>query len=65
MLKIIQHKIFLLAFGTIISASVHAQQNLKLIYNKPAENWNEALPIGNGRLGAIWFSEEFQKNTFN
>lgn len=55
MLKIIQHKIFLLAFGTIISASVHAQQNLKLIYNKPAENWNEALPIGNGRLGAMVF----------
>lgn len=55
MLKIIQHKIFLLAFGTIISVSVHAQQNLKLIYNKPAENWNEALPIGNGRLGAMVF----------
>ena len=28
-----------------------------LWYNKPAENWNEALPIGNGRLGAMIFGE--------
>ncbi len=25
----------------------------KLWYNQPASNWNEALPIGNGRLGAM------------
>lgn len=29
--------------------------NLKLWYNQPATNWNEALPIGNGRLGAMVF----------
>ncbi len=29
--------------------------DLQLWYNKPAENWNEALPIGNGRLGAMIF----------
>ncbi len=28
-----------------------------LWYNKPAENWDEALPIGNGRLGAMIFGE--------
>ncbi|HYF70750.1 MAG TPA: glycoside hydrolase family 95 protein [Ohtaekwangia sp.] len=28
---------------------------LKLWYTKPAKNWNEALPIGNGRLGAMIF----------
>ncbi|WP_022824555.1 glycoside hydrolase family 95 protein [Hymenobacter norwichensis] len=28
---------------------------LKLWYNQPATNWNEALPIGNGRLGAMVF----------
>ena len=22
-------------------------------FSKPAQNWNEALPIGNGRLGAM------------
>ena len=27
----------------------------KLKYNKPAECWNEALPVGNGRLGAMLF----------
>jgi alpha-L-fucosidase 2 len=62
MIKIIQHKIFLLAFGMVISISVHAQQNLKLTYNKPAENWNEALPIGNGRLGAMVFGGASQEH---
>jgi alpha-L-fucosidase 2 len=62
MLKIIQHKIFLLACGTIISVSVHAQQNLKLTYNKSAENWNEALPIGNGKLGAMIFGGASQEH---
>ncbi len=28
---------------------------LKLWYETPAENWNEALPIGNGSLGAMIF----------
>ncbi len=62
MLKIKQHKIFLLAFGMVISVSVQAQQNLKLIYNKPAENWNEALPIGNGKLGAMVFGGVSQEH---
>ncbi len=26
-----------------------------LFYNKPAGDWNEALPVGNGRLGAMVF----------
>ena len=29
--------------------------SLQLWYNKPAEKWTEALPIGNGRLGAMIF----------
>src|SRR3954464_14537031 len=28
---------------------------LTLWYGKPAANWNEALPIGNGRLGGMVF----------
>ena len=43
-----------------------AQQKLKLQYDKPATNWNEALPLGNGRLGAMVFGnpqkEELQLN---
>ena len=26
-----------------------------LWYRKPASNWNEALPLGNGRMGAMVF----------
>jgi len=29
--------------------------NLRLWYEKPAKDWNEALPLGNGRLGAMVF----------
>jgi alpha-L-fucosidase 2 len=29
--------------------------DLRLWYRQPAANWNEALPIGNGRLGAMVF----------
>ena len=32
-----------------------AQTELKLWYDKPASKWVEALPIGNGRLGAMIF----------
>ncbi|WP_166243074.1 glycoside hydrolase family 95 protein [Paenibacillus turpanensis] len=31
------------------------EQQYKLWYNRPAGEWNEALPIGNGRLGAMIF----------
>ena len=33
------------------------QQPLKLWYDKPAAIWNEALPLGNGRLGAMVFGD--------
>ena len=39
----------------LVSAVSHAQENLTLWYKQPARNWNEALPIGNGRLGAMVF----------
>ncbi len=28
---------------------------LKLWYEQPAVNWEEALPLGNGRIGAMVF----------
>ena len=31
------------------------EHDLKLWYDKPASKWTEALPIGNGRLGAMVF----------
>ena len=39
----------------LVAGFVKAQQNLKLWYNKPATVWTEALPVGNGRLGAMIF----------
>lgn len=33
------------------------QSTLKLWYDKPAEEWTEALPVGNGRLGAMIFGQ--------
>jgi alpha-L-fucosidase 2 len=35
--------------------SVQDGRDLRLWYRQPAANWNEALPIGNGRLGAMVF----------
>ena len=41
----------------ILSSAAFAAENsdLTLWYNKPAGPWTEALPIGNGRLGAMIF----------
>lgn len=41
----------------IFSFSATAQSDLKLWYDKPAAIWNEALPLGNGRLGAMVFGD--------
>ncbi|WP_211217501.1 glycoside hydrolase family 95 protein [Segetibacter koreensis] len=41
----------------LIFSQLLAQQNLKLWYKKPAAVWTEALPIGNGRLGAMVFGK--------
>ncbi|NQU85152.1 MAG: glycoside hydrolase N-terminal domain-containing protein [Mariniphaga sp.] len=47
----------LIAVLLIIIVSCNYQSNkqstIKLWYDKPAENWVEALPVGNGRLGAM------------
>src|ERR1700744_741434 len=47
-------KFSLIVLLILFTASVFAQSdNLKLWYNKPAEKWTDALPIGNGTLGAM------------
>lgn len=51
----------ILGYGDWTSA-----QNMKLWYSRPAQNWLEALPLGNSRLGAMVFGgtarEELQLN---
>lgn len=40
--------------------------HLRLWYEKPAENWNEALPIGNGRIGGMVFGKiEYERIQLN
>ncbi|MGG4035990.1 glycoside hydrolase family 95 protein [Paenibacillus cisolokensis] len=36
-----------------------ADKTCRLWYDKPAKTWNEALPIGNGRLGAMIFGKVY------
>lgn len=66
------NKLFIFFFAAIVSfqscksVSESEKRDLKLWYNNPAEKWVEALPIGNGRLGAMVFggveTEQIQLN---
>jgi alpha-L-fucosidase 2 len=47
--------LFLLVSWLTANACVGQQQPLRLWYTKPAEKWTDALPLGNGRLGAMVF----------
>ena len=53
---------------TLVAVTVLAQNQppLRLWYDQPAASWNEALPIGNGRLAAMVFGtpakEQLQLN---
>lgn len=46
-----------LVIALLVSVNSFAQSPdpMLLWYNKPAKDWNEALPLGNGRLGAMVF----------
>ena len=48
----------LLFFAALFSC-IHGitQQDLQLWYTSPAKQWTEALPVGNGRLGAMIFGK--------
>ena len=56
----------MLSLAIMNYASAQSDSLLKLWYNHPAKQWVEALPIGNGRLGAMVFGnpaqEEIQLN---
>ena len=42
-------------WGALLMATAVSANDLTLWYAKPAAHWTEALPIGNGRLGAMIF----------
>ncbi|MFN0257280.1 glycoside hydrolase family 95 protein [Pedobacter ureilyticus] len=49
-----RHQLLLFLFLlSLLFKSASAQQNLKLWYNKPAQRWEETIPLGNGRLGMM------------
>ena len=51
------HTLLFAALGLMSLAplALAAGQDLTLRYDKPAADWDEALPLGNGRLGAMVF----------
>ena len=59
-------KILLLGLVSMGNVNVYAQKHPILWYDKPAQYWEEALPLGNGRLGAMVYGnpvhEEIQLN---
>ena len=50
----------------LLISNLVSGQDLKLWYSQPAQNWSEALPIGNSRLGAMVYGgierQELQLN---
>ncbi len=56
-------KLGLLALGARGGDTGMAQQKRRWVlwYQQPARNWNEALPLGNGRLGAMVFGGVLQE----
>jgi alpha-L-fucosidase 2 len=50
-----KNKTLAFLFLLLINLSCFSQSENKIWFNKPASNWNEALPVGNGRLGAMVF----------
>lgn len=57
--KIISY-IQLLCFLTLYG--VYGQQEMQLFYKSPADKWTEALPIGNGSLGAMVYGSVSQEH---
>jgi len=45
----------------VVKTADNEPQRYKLWYNKPAGNWNEALPIGNGTIGGMVFGTTAQE----
>lgn len=51
----------LIAFNIQAAPNSDYFNSLQLWYNHPAEKWNDALPIGNGRLGGMVFGRIYNE----
>src|SRR5690554_141549 len=59
-LRPILYVAFLFLFNNL-KAVAQEGSSLKLWYNKPATQWVEALPVGNGRLGAMVYGHPYHE----
>lgn len=50
-----------LFLALLLQSNAKTSTPLKLWYNQPAKQWVEALPVGNGRLGAMIFGDPVQE----
>jgi alpha-L-fucosidase 2 len=50
-----------LAGATVVARADGDKDRLALWYDKPARQWVEALPVGNGRLGAMVYGRPLQE----
>ncbi|MFJ1469605.1 glycoside hydrolase family 95 protein [Massilia orientalis] len=50
-----------LAGATVVTRTEGDKDKLALWYDKPARQWVEALPVGNGRLGAMVYGRPLQE----
>jgi alpha-L-fucosidase 2 len=57
---IVKQIILACAAMTVFSPTLRSEE-LKLWYDKPASKWEEALPLGNGRLGAMVFGNPLEE----
>lgn len=68
-IKSIKLRVYLLSILVLVSTfscsysepEKELNPSLVLWYDEPAENWTEALPIGNGRLGAMIYGKSAQE----
>ena len=51
----VQVVLIIVAGAALQLRAATTESDLNLTYDKPAEKWTEALPIGNGRIGAMVF----------
>ncbi len=64
------HWLFVFAFLLLGGCQQEKPTQFKLWYNQPASQWVEALPVGNGRLGAMIYGDpnqetiQLNENTF-
>ena len=49
--------LLILSLVPILNVCAQNESHLKLWYEQPAKQWVEALPVGNGRLGAMIYGD--------